>query len=345
MKPVLLISGPTACGKSDAAIKTARFLDGEIINIDSVQVYRELDIGSAKVLPEEQGGVPHHLIDARNPDETADAAWYRTEALQRVTDIQKRSRLCVFSGGTTMYITVLFHGLAPLPAADPELRAALLKLSSEELHARLSEVDPLSAGRIHVNDRVRMERALETFELTGVPASALQTGHDFPVSDLKGLFLVMCLPRDVLYDRIDQRAGAMFERGLIEETRRVAGKYGDRVFPLKSLGYAQACAVLRGEMDIRRALSEVQMETRRFAKRQYTFWRNEPRKRGWVVHPGESEESMELKSEASFYRHHKRVSDFAVYDWPVDEVVKRAKSRLLNPFEQNEVWYLNGARF
>lgn len=345
MDPVLLISGPTACGKSDAAIKIARSLGGEIVNIDSVQIYRELDIGSAKVRPEEHEGVAHHLIDVRSPDETADAAWYRAEALNHAEDIQNRSKVCVFSGGTTMYITLLFHGIASLPAGDPELRAKLLKLSPEDLHARLSKVDPVSAARIHPNDRIRAERALEAYELTGIPASALQSAHDFPASDMKGLFLILCWPRDVLYERIDRRAAAMFEEGLLEETRAVVEKYGDRVFPLKSLGYAQACAVLRGEMDLPGAVREVQMETRRFAKRQYTFWRNEPRKRGWTVHPGNEEAALELKSGTCFYRHHKRVSDFRVYDWRADEVVERVKSRLSAPFERNEVWYLNGARF
>ena len=344
VKPVVAVTGPTASGKSDAAVLLAAGLSGEVINIDSVQVYRGLDTGSAKTPLRDRGGIPHHLIDIRNPDEGLNVSWFMEQAYRTIEEVNSRRKLCVLAGGTGMYLTLLFHGLARLPEGNAGLRSELLKLSGTELHDRLSRVDPEAAAGSHPNDRIRMERALEVFELSGVPASEARAAHAFGEAPLAGVFIVLCWARDVLYRRIDERAQVMFDAGIVDETRGVIDRYGDSVFALKAIGYAQAAAVLRGEMTYEQAVEITRRETRNFAKRQCTFWRNEPRKRGWSVHPSDGEEGIELRSSDAFYATHRRVSDFRAYDFSSDEVIRRLQQRLHEPFERNEVWYLNAER-
>ncbi|NMC64372.1 MAG: tRNA (adenosine(37)-N6)-dimethylallyltransferase MiaA [SAR324 cluster bacterium] len=247
--------------------------------------------------------------------------------------------------GTTMYVTLLFHGLATLPSANEEIRSKLKECSLEELCKRLSEKDPETAAKIHFNDRIRIERALEIFELSGIKASELRAVHNFSGSDLKGIFLILGWPRDKLYERINIRSRLMFDNGLLEETKGIVDRYGSDLFPMKSLGYAQALKVLNGTIGIEEALSELQQETRNFAKRQYTFWRNEASKRGWKVHPETSEDGLELRSHDDFYKSHKHVNELRVCDYSFSELLQMLHAKSAKTLERNEVYYLNAQNF
>jgi tRNA dimethylallyltransferase len=281
-KKAVVVAGPTACGKSALAIRIARSLDGEIINIDSVQVYRGLDIGSAKVPEEEREGVPHHLLDIRDPNETFNVHQF-LEAARPICDrLAADGRVPVLCGGTNMYLSAFLHGLAPMPDVDPQLRAALEGRESDELYRELQRVDPLSAERIHPNDRLRIIRALEMTVITGVPASVTLKSHAFSEKLYAAIICVPCWQRPTLYERIDRRSAIMVRSGLVGETRAAVERFGREAVAMRTLGYAQALKFLEGEFDEMQMVSDIAQETRRFAKRQTTFWRNEPGKRGWI---------------------------------------------------------------
>lgn len=343
MSALLVISGPTATGKSELAIGLAQHLNGEVINVDSVQVYRGFNVGTAKVPFKERGGIVHHLIDIRDASETYNASEFIRDAESSIDSVERNRKISILVGGTTMYITLLFHGLADLPERDQDMRSSLALLSSEELHSRLQELDPSTASRLHSNDRVRIIRALESYEVSGVKQSELLEMHRLKDSRHKGLFLVLCLPREYLYQRIDTRSEIMFRDGLIEETQDLLQQLGTTKGPLSSIGYAQVVKYLEGSLSKEEALSELKQETRRLAKQQQTFWRNEAGKRGWIVRPSPEEEGLELRSSDEFYRTHKRVQDFRVFDFPFAELCSKVKQRLDAPFERNEVWLINAA--
>ncbi|MDI6871628.1 MAG: tRNA (adenosine(37)-N6)-dimethylallyltransferase MiaA [Bacillota bacterium] len=282
---LLAVVGPTAVGKSDVGVRLAQLLDGEVVSADSMQVYRGLDIGTGKLPPEERGGVPHHLIDVVEPEESFSAAEYERLALAAIAGIQERRRLPVLVGGTGLYYRVvvrryLFAG----PGADPELRARLAAEAAahgpEELHRRLAVVDRLAAQRIHPHDLRRIIRALEVYTLTGVPISAQQNAPAEPRFDLVAIGLTA--PRDVLYARIERRVDQMMQRGLLEEVRAlVARGLESWLTSVQALGYKEFFPHLRGEEELSSAVTRLKQETRRYAKRQLTWFRREPEVR-WV---------------------------------------------------------------
>jgi len=292
--PLVIIAGPTASGKSALGLALARELGGEILSIDSVQVYRGADIGSAKPTPAEQALVPHHLIDVVSPDEQFNVHDFVTRAEAAIADMAARGRVCVVIGGTTLYLTALLHGLAELPPGDAELRAELEDERSEDLHARLAALDPTSAARLHVNDRIRVIRAIESTLHGGRPAALAHGEHRFADVRYPAAIFVLARERLDLYERINRRAAEMVERGLLTETGDLIAQYGERLPVLRTLGYAQAAAVLRGELDIADLPESIAQATRRFAKRQVTYWRNEPTKRGWRTVPGSADPAVVL---------------------------------------------------
>jgi tRNA dimethylallyltransferase len=275
---VIVIVGPTAVGKSEAALAIADELEAEIINADSQQVYRYMDIGTGKPTKEQRAIVPHHLIDVVNPDEEFNAALFRTLAADAVEQIQSRGKRAIVCGGTGLYIKALTQGLFVGPSADPALRLRLAKeLAAGRghlLYERLAQVDPNAVSRIHPNDRQRIIRALEVYELTGKPMTDWQQEHAFGEFRFDALKIGLERDRRELYDHINRRCERMIRDGLIDEVRSlVARGYSLELKSLQSVGYRHAGLFLRGAISLEAALSLMQRDTRRLAKRQLTWFR------------------------------------------------------------------------
>ena len=284
MQPLVLIVGPTAVGKSALGVELAQALDGEIISGDSVQVYRGLDIGSAKTLPPEQKGIPHHLIDRLELDEQYSAAQFQKEARRLITEIRARGKIPIVVGGTGLYIRSLLDPYTFLNSSSPPTRKTwetyLSQFGKEKLHAALAARDPASAERLHPNDVVRIIRALEIYELTGLKLSQLRKFPDDEYSPLPDSVVYVGLTgrRDRLYARINVRCEQMLKQGLVEETLRVLRKgYSYSLKPLKSIGYRHAVWYLRGLVTQSEMLRLMQRDTRHFAKRQLTWFNRDPR--------------------------------------------------------------------
>jgi tRNA dimethylallyltransferase len=282
MKPKLVIVlGPTAVGKSDVVLELAAELGGEIINADSQQVYRQMDIGTAKPSREQRNSIRHHVIDVVNPDQQFNVAMFRQLATASVNDIRTRRRQTLVCGGTGLYIKALTHGLFVGPAQDPAMRTALDAKAQEQglsvLYEQLQRVDPSAGSWIHPNDRQRIIRALEIYQLTGKPLSAWQQDHGFSESPFETLKIGLCRERPVLYDRIDQRCDRMIETGLIDEVKGLLDNgYSFALKPLQSVGYKHVGCFLDGRMALQEAVSLMKRDTRRLAKRQLSWFRSDP---------------------------------------------------------------------
>jgi tRNA dimethylallyltransferase len=278
---VIVICGPTAVGKTAAGIEVANAFNGEIVGADSMQVYRYLDIGTAKPTEMEQRAVRHHLIDVVDPDEPFDAAAYMTLGRQALTGLFRRGKTPVVVGGTGLYIKALLYGLFRSDARDPAVRARLRAEAELQgaaaLHARLAQCDPQTAGRLHSNDTVRILRALEVFEVTGRPISALQREHRFGDAPFRALKIGLALDRETLYRRIDRRVEAMIAGGLEDEVRALLSRgYGPQFKPMQSIGYSHMAAFITGAVSRAECIRTLQRDTRRFAKRQLTWFRADP---------------------------------------------------------------------
>jgi tRNA dimethylallyltransferase len=278
LPPLVVICGPTAAGKTAAALALADHFDLEVVSADSRQVYRLMDIGTAKPTAEERARVPHHLLDVVWPDEPFDAAYFSKLAAPAIDAILARGRLPLLVGGTGLYIRALTEGLADIPGANPSVRRRLEEVADSEgcavLYRRLGEVDPAAAAQLHPNDRIRLVRALEVFELTGRPLSDWQQAHGFRERRYRLLKIALTPPRDELYRRIESRAQAMFADGLIEETQALlTAGYDPHLKSLQTIGYRETVRLLQGNCTREEALAEVQQATRRYAKRQLTWFR------------------------------------------------------------------------
>ena len=278
---VVVLTGPTASGKSGLAVELALLFQGEIVNADSMQVYRGMDVGTAKPSAAEREAVPHHLLDVVDPDQAFNAAIYRSLAIPVIRDILSREKVCFVVGGTGLYIKTLLGGLLQCPPANAGLRKELRDQAEaqglEALYRRLQEQDPVSAKRIHVHDKVRILRALEIMELTKKPLSALVQDHGFRESPFEPLKICLQIDRQALYHRIDQRSLLMVEKGLIEETRKLLARgYPPGLKPMQSLGYRHVIRYLEGRYDREEMVRQLQLDTRRYAKRQLTWFRADP---------------------------------------------------------------------
>jgi tRNA dimethylallyltransferase len=277
---IIALVGPTGSGKTALALDLAERLGAEIVNADSRQVYRGLDIGSSKPAAAERARVPHHVFDVADPDEPFDCARYRVLARSAIDDIQTRGRSVLLVGGTGLYLKVLRYGLFPGPPRDAERRAALASLEKEApgtLHARLAAVDQASADRLHIHDAARLIRALEVYELTGRTMSDWQREHGFRGEELPMRMIGLRLDRQVLYERINRRCREMVEGGLIEEVRTLWDRgYGPDLTPLASIGYREIGAYLNGDCSLEQAIADMAQATRRLAKRQLTWFRADP---------------------------------------------------------------------
>lgn len=280
---LLLISGPTASGKSGLALRLCQELRGEIIGGDSVQIYKHLDIGSAKASAQDRALVPHHLVDSLELDQPYDAGHFARQAEGLIAQIQGRSALPVICGGTGLYLRALLYGVAPAPPTDAALRQALQDRFALEggqaLHKELAAVDPRYAQKIHPNDAVRVVRGLEYWQLTGEPLGQVQAEHNVKERQPRhrALHIALAPAREKLYQRINQRVEEMMQQGFVAEVQALLEQGHDPgLKPLGSLGYRQIIEHLRGELTLEEAVRQIKRDHRRYAKRQMTWLRGQP---------------------------------------------------------------------
>jgi len=274
-----VVLGPTGAAKSDLSLILAEKLHGEIINCDSIQVYRELHIGSAKVPVEARRGIPHHLTGILSIEEELTAGAYARMARAVLSLLRSKGKLPVVVGGTGFYLRALLHGLSPAPMRNPDLRARLSGIAARRphaLHRFLRHRDPIGASRIHPNDHQKLIRAIELTIAGGAPASTIQNRPRDSVKDFQVLKIGLAPDRKLLYERLNHRAAWMFEHGLIDETKAILQVgYSPAAKPLRSLGYKQALKVIANQLTREEALRECQTRTRQYAKRQMTWFRAE----------------------------------------------------------------------
>ena len=284
LPPAVCLMGPTAAGKTDLAVTLVEQLPMDIISVDSVMVYRGMDIGSAKPDSATLARAPHRLIDIRDPAEAYSAAQFRDDALHEMAEISGEGRIPLLVGGTMLYFRALLSGLSRLPSADAEIRTRLEAEAEVEgwasLHRRLAEVDAAAAARIHPNDPQRIQRALEVYELTGVPLSELQQQQqvDQPLPYRIIKLAVAPAERSILHQRIGQRFEQMLREGLVEEVEnlRLRGDLHLDLPALRAVGYRQVWEFLDGDIDYTEMIERGIIATRQLAKRQFTWLRSEP---------------------------------------------------------------------
>ncbi len=280
---LLAVVGPTATGKTEVGALAAEALNGEIVSADSMQVYRGMDVGTAKATAEQRARVPYHLIDIIEPDEVFSVADYRRRADAALADVWRRGRQPILVGGSGLYVRAVLEEMdfSSVPP-DRELRSRLAaearRTGLHRLHERLSAVDPDAGARIHPHDEKRIIRALEVYEKAGRPISAFQTVDRQRAARYNTHQFGLTLPRDELYRRIDARVDGMISKGLVEEVRRLLERgYGEELVAMKGLGYAQVAPHVKGEIELDEAVRRLKRDTRRFAKRQLTWFRADPR--------------------------------------------------------------------
>jgi len=275
---LLAIVGPTAVGKTALSIKLARRFDGEVVSADSRQIYRCMDIGTAKATPDERAAVPHHLIDVVDPNQELTLAQYRRLATEAIADIAARGRLPILVGGTGLYVRALLEGwtvpeVPPQPALRRSLEEWSLRDGAEALHQQLAVVDPEAAARIDARNVRRVIRALEVYQATGQPISALQAKAS---PAYHSLTIGLTMPRQELYRRIDERVERMIAAGLVDEVRGLLERgYAPELPAMSGLGYRQIGQYLRGEVSLEEAIILIKRQTRRLVRQQYNWFRRD----------------------------------------------------------------------
>ncbi|MDO4272040.1 MAG: tRNA (adenosine(37)-N6)-dimethylallyltransferase MiaA [Eubacteriales bacterium] len=280
-KPLIVLTGPTAVGKTKLSISLAEALGGEIISADSMQVYKYMDIGSAKIMPEEMKGIPHHLVDVLRPDEEFHIVRFQQMAKEAMDKIYAGGRIPILVGGTGFYIQAVTRDIDFTEAVKEdgyrqELEVLAAERGSEYLHNMLREADPKSADEIHANNVKRVIRALEFYHQNGVPISSHNETQKERKSPYNLAYFVLNAPRELLYERIDQRVDEMLARGLVEEVVRLKDMgYHRSMVSMQGLGYKEILAYLEGEYSLEEAVRILKRDTRHFAKRQLTWFRRE----------------------------------------------------------------------
>lgn len=279
---VLLVAGPTGVGKSQFAVRAAELLDGEIVGADSVQIYKKVDIGTAKPTPAQRDRVPHHLVDELPLEADFDVGQYVERAKSVIADIRQRGKFPIIVGGTGLYYRLLIHGIFQAPEVDDDIRRKFEQLAGERgveaLYNRLAEVDPGLADRLDPEDEVRIRRGLEVHEQTGRPLSELQSEHQFGDPNYYPLKLGLIRPRDEIHERINRRFEQMMERGLLDEYRQLVVEEGyDRELkPLQAIGYRQMGDHLFDDVPLDEAIRDAKASSRQYAKQQIGWLRGEP---------------------------------------------------------------------
>jgi tRNA dimethylallyltransferase len=292
-QPLIVLAGPTASGKTALALALTEHFSGEIVSCDSVAVYRGMEIGTAKPSLPERARVPHHLIDIAFPDQPCTAGHYARLAREAILGITQRNRLPIVAGGTGLYLRALLDGLFPAPPRNEPLRTKLRARNSAKLHRILTRIDPAAAQLIHANDKPKLIRAIEVTLAARQPITRQWRDHPRdPLTGYRILRLGLDPPRPELYARINRRAAAMFDNGLVEETTQLVETYGFDIRPLTSLGYTQAVAVLRQEVTLDQAVKLAQQGHRNYAKRQLTWFRKDLTLH-WLPHFGHDPEALD----------------------------------------------------
>lgn len=279
MKPkIIVICGPTGVGKTAVAIEIAKAFNGEIVSADSMQIYRYMDIGTAKPTPYEQASIPHHMIDIVDPDEPFDAAQFEKIAHEVISKLHERGITPFVVGGTGLYIKALIHGLFQARPADSKVRIRLKEEAivhgTRFLHKRLSKCDPDAAEKIHPNDTYRIIRALEIYEVTGKTISKFHHDHKFKDTFFKVLKIGLHSDRKILYDRINRRVDTMIDEGLLDEVKGLLGMgYSAELKSMQSIGYRHMVDFIQRRISWEEALRTLKRDTRRYAKRQLTWFK------------------------------------------------------------------------
>ena len=297
---VIAVMGPTAVGKTGLVQQLAKDLGGEIVNADSMQIYRFMDVGTAKPTAAERAEVPHHLLDIVDPDQDFDASLYSQLAREAIDNLLEEGRVAIVVGGSGLYLKALFHGLFPAGHSKLSIRARLHREGEKdggvELYKRLKQVDPSTAGRLHPNDLFRVIRALEVWECTGKPMSVFQKEHGFREKPFITLKIGLQRPRSELYKRINRRVEEMMELGLVTEARELLNRgYGPHLKSMQALGYRHMVQHLINGTKIAEAVRTMKRDTRRYAKRQMT-WFGGDQEIKWF-HPQETEEIARMARE------------------------------------------------
>jgi tRNA dimethylallyltransferase len=272
------LTGATASGKTSTSLLLAEALNAEIISLDSMSIYRNMDIGTAKPTSTDQSRVPHHLIDLVAPTDTFSVSQYRDRAHEKIDELRSRGKAVLFVGGTPLYLKSLLRGIFEGPPADWEFRreieAEIAEHGIQVLHERLKMLDPLSAHKLHPNDQRRMIRALEVYRATGQPISHLQTHFDEAHSAADCRVFALHWDRPVLHERIDQRVESMFEQGLVQEVEGIVRDFGELSHTAaQAVGYQEVISYLKGECSLEQSVDTVKQRTRQFARRQETWFR------------------------------------------------------------------------
>lgn len=295
---MIVVLGPTATGKSELGFLLAKAFGGEIINADSMQVYKLMDIGTAKPPPHVRREVPHHMIDLVFPDEPFSAGQYKTLGRRAVEEILSRGHVPLVVGGTGLYIKALIEGLIEGLKGDETIRKALYeeakRVGSLGLWKRLTEVDPEAARKIHPNDLYRIVRALEIYELVRIPPSQLREAHGFRERPYETLKIGLFKPKEELHRRIGERVDDMIRQGLVDEVKGLLERgYGPELNSMKAIGYREIIRYLMGEIGLEEAIGLIKLNTRRFAKRQMTWFKRD-REIHWMRYPEEVDRAFEL---------------------------------------------------
>ena len=280
LQRILVIAGPTAVGKTAQAVALATRFGGELIGADSVQVYKGFDIGSSKPTHRELMGVPHHMIDICEPTELIDAAEYAQRADRAIAEVARRGKLPIVVGGTGLWLRALTRGLVALPPVDRQLRARLEATwdaaGGAAMHERLAQVDPLSASRIHPNDKLRVVRALEVFEQTGVPLGEARREHALGQPRYHALSYVLDLPGEQHRARVTERVQAMLAAGFVEEVRELLARHGGHARAFGAVGYRQMVEHLQAGVTLEETSKRIVRATLLYARRQRTWWSTDP---------------------------------------------------------------------
>ena len=274
MKRGIVIAGPTGVGKTDLSIKLAKILDADIISADSAQVYKGMDIGTAKIRVEEMEGVPHYMLDILEPIKKYSVGDFQRDVDSILKEEEKKGKSVILTGGTGLYINSVTEGLSELPASDSKMREEFMKLSSEELYEELKKVDPEGALEIHPNNKKRVERALEVYKLTGEKFSILSKKN---IKNNNYNFIKIALERgrENLYERINMRVDIMIEQGLEKEVRELYSKYGEILRKINIIGYSEFIDYFKGEITYEEVVERIKQNSRRYAKRQFTWFKND----------------------------------------------------------------------